>query len=113
MLVKVWKLFLIKNGVCADRSLKRIEAVLRHFTLEQLADIVIPDFQILSWHNVRRKIIHEQHPLNKNSVIRFLVFAAKVMRMENAYDSIFQYKCYQFEGFEHSSLLRCYVIFTS
>jgi hypothetical protein len=75
-------LFLIKNGVCAGGCLKRIEAVLRHFTLEQLADIVIPDFQILSWHNVRRKIIHEQHPLNKNSIIRFLVFAVKVMCME-------------------------------
>lgn len=60
-----------------DGSLKRIEAVLRHFTLEQLADIVIPDFQILSWHNVRQKIIQEQHPLNKNSIIRFLVFAVK------------------------------------
>ena len=106
-------MFLIKNGVCADGSLKRIEAVLRHFTLEQLADLVIPDFQILSWQNVRRKIIREQCPLNKKSVIRFLVFAVKVMCMGNAYDSIFQYKCYQFEGFEHSSLLRCYVVFTS
>jgi len=106
-------LLLIKNGVCADGSLKRIEAVLRHFTLEQLADIVIPDFQILSWHNVRQKIIQEQHPLNKNSIIRFLVFAVKVMCMENAYDSIFQYKFYQFEDFEHSSLLRYYVIYTS
>lgn len=76
-------MLLIKNGVCADGSLKRIEAVLRHFTLEQLADIVIPDFQILSWHNVRQKIIDEQHPLNKNSVIRFLVFAVQVMHMEN------------------------------
>jgi hypothetical protein len=81
-------LVIIKNDVCAGGILKRIEAVLRHFTLEQLVDIV-PDFQILSWQNVRRKIIQEELPLNKNSVIRVLVFAVKVIHMEHAFDSAF------------------------
>lgn len=60
-----------------DRSLKLIDTVLHHFSLEQLVDVVLPEFKILSWTSVRRKIIQEQFPLNKDSVIRVMVLAVK------------------------------------
>jgi hypothetical protein len=64
--------------VYADRSLKLIDTVLRRFSIEQLVDVVFPEFKILSWTSVKRKVIEEQLPLNKNSVIRVMVLAIKV-----------------------------------
>jgi hypothetical protein len=74
---------LIKHGVYADRSLKLIDTVLHRFSLEQLVDVVFPELKILSWTSIRSKIIEERLPLNKNSVIRFMVLAIEVIHVLN------------------------------
>jgi hypothetical protein len=74
-------LVLIKYDVYADRDLKLIGGVLRHFSLEQLVDIVFPEIKILSWPSVRNVIVKGHLPLNKDSVIRVMLFAVKVICM--------------------------------
>jgi hypothetical protein len=69
----------MKHCIYADRDLRLIGAVLRHFSLEQLVDIVFPEFKI-SWPSVKRIVIKEQLPLTKDSIIKVMVFALKVIQ---------------------------------